>query len=1313
MNTDVVNKIIVGRVEPHIYAFETNTVPNYLKIGDTYRPVEERLNEWRRHYKDLIKRYDHEARVDERYFRDYEVHRYVVEEKGRKQIRREDFPDIPYFSNEFFEHALPTDIDEAIDDIKDSAEKNDGRYKFYSMQDGRVPEEFHFTRDAEPLIPRPNQEDAIERFKVAVNDKKRTHLLMYAVMRFGKSFTAMCCAQQLRKNNLIVVVSAKADVKGEWQKTVEKFKNFEEFKFVSSDDLKRDHNLLSSAKKSGQKLVVCLTLQDLSSNEIKDRHQQLFTSWIDLLIVDETHFGARAEKYGSILTKKSDEKILKQEKKHDDESVEELIEQAKKLKSKVQLHLSGTPYRILMGSEFTEDDIISYCQFTDIIKASQEWDEENLDTKEEWENPYFGFPQMVRFAFNLNSSALKKLEELKEVGISTAFRELFCPLSIKKDSDGKHLQFKHEKEVLDFLQVIDGSKEDENVMGFLDNERIKQGKLCRHIVMVLPFRASCDAMETLIKNHQVVFKNLAEYEIINITGVNDERTYSKLATVKSKIADSEEKGRKTLTLTVQRMLTGSTVPEWDTMLYLKDTASPQEYDQAIFRLQNPYVVTYKNDEGRVAKRNMKPQTLLVDFDPDRMFYLQELRAHIYDINTDANGNSNLINRIERELAVSPIIWLNKNKLQEVTPSDILDFIRRYNSERSVLDEALDIPADASLLDIEELREEIMRQQPIGARGGLKMKPTKEEGEDDVDTGDVDVPEQPSDETSSADNKKDKDNDSFEKRIATLYSRILFFAFLTKDRVMSLQEILNVMDSGENQRISKNLGLRKSTQKLMFKHLNPNILKELDYKIQNINDLANDTSKNPIERVDTAIRKFGRWSESEVVTPVEVARKMLRQIPRERIGKNAKFLDIASKEGEFAYAILKEFGNNYKDKIYSIPTSSIAYEFTRKVYEALGMPIENIANDYNSYDLIGPRGDEIINEIKTMGITVAVGNPPYQDEGGSGGTNDAPIFQNFSKAAKTLSNMFSTLIIPSKWFTGGRSNLLDPFRKEMLTCGTVSQLTAYHDAGELFPKDVEIKGGVCFYLNDDEHRGECNYSLVKGGTIETTQLDLKDLDVIIREPRLAKLVDKVMRKAREENLGVVESIISSDTPFGIPTNPKTSKKHPFDVNDTETDEFNVKLFYWDHNVRKTGFVRKMDIRKNSQDVDAIKVFIPKAGGSGNDKIVLGDPILAGASSVCSQTYLYAKFDSENEAKNFISYLKTRFFRLLVSSMKITQDAMAGVYHFVPMQDFSHSWTDKDLYEKYNLSPDEVKYVESMIKPMVDEKAEQMELDFVKG
>ena len=208
---------------------------------------------------------------------------------------------------------------------------------------------------------------------------------------------------------------------------------------------------------------------------------------------------------------------------------------------------------------------------------------------------------------------------------------------------------------------------------------------------------------------------------MNITGVEGGRLYKNITNVKKKIEDYEAKGEMTLTLTVNRMLTGSTVPQWDTMLYLKETESPQEYDQAIFRLQNPYVVTYTDDEGHIAKRNMKPQTLLVDFDPNRMFFLQELRAHIYDINTDTNGNRHLLERIEKELKVSPIIWLNKDKLQEVTPNDIMNFIRKYSSERSIMDEAKDVPADLSLLDVDELRADTDQQVFIGHGSGIEVR----------------------------------------------------------------------------------------------------------------------------------------------------------------------------------------------------------------------------------------------------------------------------------------------------------------------------------------------------------------------------------------------------------------------------------------------------------------------------------------------------------------------------------------------------------------------------------------------------------------
>lgn len=1285
-NSAIIEKFIVGRVEPHIYAFETGTVPNYLKIGDTYRPVETRLNEWRRYFVDLQKRYDEPATAGDEYFRDLSVHEYIIREKGCKRLEKTTLPNIPYYSNEFFENATTDDVNEAIQDIRKSATDKDGRYKLYSMKDGRVPVDFHYERGEEPIILRPNQEAVVKRFIEAKNHR-RTHLLMYAVMRFGKSITAMSCAKAMEAH-LVVVVSAKADVKTEWKKTVESFKNFEGYEFADSDDLKRNDSLVKQAKRERKNLVVCLTLQDLSSKEVKARHKDLFRQSIDLLIVDETHFGARAEHYGKVLP--SVGSTPKQEHKYDAESADDLDAHVKQLNAKMQLHLSGTPYRILMGNEFTDEDVICYCQFSDIAQASEEWDKENLDTKDEWENPYYGFPQMVRFAFNPNESSLRKLAELQKNGITVAFSELFKPKSITKSPDGLHQKFEHETEILDFLHAIDGTEEDGNILSFLANERIQNGKLCRHIVCVLPFRASCDAMEQLLVNHAKEFKHLSNYTILNISGVENERLFPNVDSAKKRISDCEENDQKTITLTVSRMMTGVTVPEWDTMLYLKDTASPQEYDQAIFRLQSPYVKTYKDEEGNEIRYNMKPQTLLVDFDPNRMFILQELRAHIYDINTDANGNSNLERRIERELQVSPIIWMNKQHLQEVTPANILDAVRAYSNERSVLDEAKEVPADLSLGDIDELNSIIMRQQPIGARGGLKLKPAAEDGDDDLDVPDVPDSGEPSEKKPKEENEAKEDN-SFEKRLQTLYSRILLYAFLTNDEVISLEAMVRSANSGSNnKRILANLGLDVKTLKLLFKHLNPNVLHQLDYKIHNINSLAHDESLSPIERVENAMRKFGRWSTSEIVTPNHLAKQILSELPREQITADTKFMDIASKEGEFAYAIIQTFGEQYKDKIYSIPTSTIAYEFTCKVYEALGMPIENIENEFNSYDLIGENAEVHINKIKSMCINIAVGNPPYQDEGGSGGTNDAPIYQKFCKVAKENTSSMSSLVIPAKWFTGGREHLLGEFRRDMLSSNEVSCLTAYPNHKELFP-EVELKGGVCYFVRGKKYDGACNYSTISNGVIETAEVNLSEMDVFVREPLKAKIVAKVLAVAKNEGQKFVSEILSADTPFGVPTNPTKNKKIVYEVQNDKDDEFFVELHYLINNKRHSGYIKRDSIKKNPDDIDKIKVYVPAAGGSGNDKLVLGKPIIAMPPSVCSQTYLYATFSTLNEAENFVSYLKTRFFRFLVSAIKITQHAQSSVYKFVPVQDFSEVWSDERLFDKYGITEDEKEYI----------------------
>ncbi|HEM3586722.1 TPA: DEAD/DEAH box helicase family protein, partial [Streptococcus suis] len=356
-----------------------------------------------------------------------------------------------------------------------------GKYEYYSSEN-KVPHNFHYERGDDWEL-RPNQLEAVNNFEKAIKNGRK-NLLMYAVMRFGKSFTSLCCALKMDAK-LVLVVSAKADVKDEWKKTVESAGNFHQYVFLDAEDLLRNQEIIKDKRVEDKKIVLFFTLQDLQGETIKDKHKQLFEEQIDLLIVDETHFGARAESFGKILKDagydKSDEKNFK---KISDDSIDvfDAKEEIKKINASIRLHLSGTPYRILMGSEFEKEDIISFVQFSDIVREQEEWDKNNLnnDDVNEWDNPYYGFPQMIRFAFNPNKSSRKKMEDLRRSGVSFAFSKLFEPVSIKKDSkNNNHKKFKNESEIIDLLKVIDGSKDDEDLLGFLDYDKIKEGKMCR------------------------------------------------------------------------------------------------------------------------------------------------------------------------------------------------------------------------------------------------------------------------------------------------------------------------------------------------------------------------------------------------------------------------------------------------------------------------------------------------------------------------------------------------------------------------------------------------------------------------------------------------------------------------------------------------------------------------------------------------------------------------------------------------------------------------------------------------------------------
>ncbi len=1324
MNSSILDKIIVGRVEPHIYAFSTNAVPNYLKIGDTYRPVSVRLKEWEQHFPNLVQQFEHIAKTENgKYYRDFAIHYYLETILKLQRLQPSTFPSLPYYSKEFFENATISDIQAAIQDIeKCAASTHSTVYNFYTETKAPIITAFQRT---ENYPPRPNQKDTIEAFKKAIAEG-RNNLLMYAVMRFGKSFTSMCCACEMDAK-IVLVVSAKADVQEEWQHTVESHTKFEKYAFIDSSVLERDKNTIGIILKGEEnqkknindnyarcnRVVIFLTLQDLQGNAIKAKHIDLFNKTIDLLIVDETHFGARAQEYGKVLQLNKTE--LKNELKDSDETFDDLdagLEQIKEIQRKITLHLSGTPYRILMGSEFEKEDIIAFYQFSDIINDKEKWDLENLcrDDIKEWENPYYGFPEMVRFAFNLNDSSRKLIYDLRQKGLSASLNNLFKPKSITKDTEGNYKKFVYEKEVLDLLEVIDGSKSETNLLSFLDYDKLKDGKMCRHIVCVLPYRASCDAFEELIRKNHRKFKNLSSYKIINISGVGQKP--QKIGDIKYNISQYEEQDQKTISLTVNKMLTGTTVKEWDTMLFLKEVSSPQEYDQAIFRLQNQYVKQIEDPENKdIIKYNMKPQTLLVDFDPVRMFVMQEQKSKIYNVNSDTNGNTELYNRIERELQISPIIVANNGKLEKVTPNNIMDEIRKYSANKSIMDEATSIPVDTTILQNFKVAQILEKISPINSKNGIAMKPNsgdgscidlpiENDGNDNYQSNDSSTDER---NTLSDSKSQHSDFEDLKKRLATFYAHILFFSMLTNNKVSSLQDIIENIDKSEDdQRIADNIGLRHTDLNILKNSINPFHLSDLDYKIHNINDFINDANVEPIERVEKALTKFGRFSDSEIVTPSKIASDLVKLLP-DYNNKRPKILDLASKQGEFTCALYKRYGENVD--IYALPTSSIAYEFTRKVYLLLGLNPNNVFKNFNTYDLIRENKEEHINTLKNMEFDAIVGNPPYQVANSGIGNGSAPIYHLFIDLGMTISQK-GTLIHPARFlFNAGKTP--KDWNRKILNNKHYKVIGYYPNSTDVFPS-VDVKGGIASTYWDLE---------IQHSPIGTflPHKELQDIVTKVKSHKFSSFAALVYPR----DLYRLTDALYSENPWAIN---RPSVGHKYDVGTNvfevfpelfvkekpaDTDEY-IQIYGRLKNARVFRWVKRKYVCP-PDNLDTYKIFIPKSNGSGAIGETLSTPVIGLPVIGHTVTFLsIGKFDTLEEANNALKYIKSKFCRVLLASLKVTQDNPKEVWANIPLQDFSTSedidWSenreniDNQLYKKYGLSDKEIAFIENNVQPM---------------
>lgn len=485
--------------------------------------------------------------------------------------------------------------------------------------------------------------------------------------------------------------------------------------------------------------------------------------------------------------------------------------------------------------------------------------------------------------------------------------------------------------------------------------------------------------------------------------------------------------------------------------------------------------------------------------------------------------------------------------------------------------------------------------------------------------------------------------------------------------------------------------------------------------------------------------FANLSEDEVFTPPEFANKLLDELPKKIWkNKNFKFLDPVCKSGVFLREITKrliigledEMPNLeervihiLKNQVFGISITELTGLISRRTLyyskkaNGKNCVINNFQNDHGNIlfkqkkhtwvknkcsfcgvsELKFNRDDSLEtyaypfihddeNSFFNMKFDVIIGNPPYQINDGGAGSSASPIYQKFVEKAISLNPNYLIMIIPARWYAGGKG--LDDFRDLMLNDKRIEKLIDYFDSSISFP-GVDISGGVCYFLWNKNHDGECEVKTIFKDSVSILNRPLLEgnINTFIRFNEAISIVRKIELYNEKKFI----DIVSSRKPFGIPTNFSNFKSEKSVTN-------NIKLYRFGDN----GFITNAEIENNRNLVKMHKVFIAKAYGERGDfpYNVIARPFLGEPDSICTETYLVINSNnSKIESENIMSYISTKFFRFLVLLVKNTQNAARSVYSLVPTQDFNKKWNDKDLYEKYNLNTKEIEFIESMIKQMI--------------
>lgn len=1165
----------------------------------------------------------------------------------------------------------------------------------------------------------PNQRDAVEFTKDRF--KRIKEVLWNAKMRFGKTITALTLIKEMPELKRVLIFSHRPVVNQSWYKDFQcVFCDNNQYLYGSKTLGESFSSLESQFYKQNKKYFYFASIQDLRGSEVVggnfDKNNEIFSTDWDLIIIDEAHEGTQTD-LGKAVKK-----------------------ELKRSKTKF-LHLSGTPFNI--QDEFADEDTYTW-DYVMEQRAKAQWDLTHPGDH----NPYAGLPRMNIYTYDLG----RLMNEFADEDIAFNFREFF-----RTTEDG---EFVHKQHVEDFLNLLTKTREGDDVYPFA-NKRYRD--IFRHTLWMVPGVKAAKALAAMLRNHPV----FRLFEIVNVAGDGDEEEPNEEALRKVNNAIGPDPDMTcTITLSCGRLTTGVSVKPWTGVLMLSGShnTAASAYMQTIFRVQTPatingrvkedcYVFDFAPDRTlKVLAETAKISTKAGKQTTSDRQQLGEFLNFCPIIAVDGS-------KMKRFNTEQMLQQLKRVYVERVVQHGFEDGYLYNNYELMRL-------SDVDIREFDELKGIIGKTKAMGKTNDIIVNNqglTDEEYAEQEQLEKKNKRQRTPEEQARLEELKKKrkvkeDAISILRGISIRMPLLIYGADITdEDKELTIDNFTSLVDSRSWEEFMPK-GVTMQRFNAFKKYYDPDVFTAAAKRIRQMARAADRLPiEERIERIADIFATFRNPDKETVLTPWPVVNMHLSDtlggytfydkqfkttieeprfvdrgaVTADVFSPDTHLLEINSKSGLYplylAYNVYRSLLRNeltspenlaehqalwdkaVADNIFVICKTPMAKSITRRTLLGFRNGKTNMLAPDDLINKIKNQPELFVKEVhdlvgKNVKINAIVGNPPYQEVNEGKGNGANPLYHLFIDLGRQLSPR-GTMIHPARFlFKAGKTP--KDWDEKILSDPHFKVVDYWVKSIDVF-NNVDVKGGIATTMWDEN---------IKCGPI----------GFFSPYPEIKSILKKVQSNSQESLADIVypRDLYKLTEQF-YKENPwaegRQSQGHRFDIGSSIFEVFPE--VFLDENPRNADYIGiyglegrervtkwvKRNYIKLPNNIDKYKVFVPKSNGTGAIGEVLSTPVIGVPVIGHTLTFLsIGSFDKAPYAEACLKYIKTRFARLLLGTLKVTQDNPKDTWANVPMQDFSENsdidWSksvaeiDQQLYAKYKLSDKEIAFIESMIKPM---------------